>query len=321
MFTKKLLIISMLSTISLPVIADSWVAPHKDSYYSANNNYRFDVIPNAFEDNVEFPEWEGIKIIHGKCIGVLYKDNKAVWGRFLINDVAPVKAYIPDSGEYVITTDQWHNRGRLPIAIYSTDKKASIRSLIKVYCNIKELELGDGEKNIIHTASSESWDSDSMAFFGPKDEMFFMRLGWGQWLMIDLSSGNLIKENYDNRKYIRSWRDIDTKEDYEQKIDKLKQYRQKQLKKVVMQRLENAVETTEKNVQGRIAELRILYDIRTALKVCQQEKLKDLAGYIRGFGDDRRYWIRTDYKDGAKSGETKVYFLQQSVKETLEALQ
>lgn len=158
--------------------ADEWEAPKEREDYSPRRVHMLKVRP----DTDKGP---------GHCLGQLWsieKDKKTlVWSRPLINDTAPVQALVADSGDYVVTMDEWHEVGKLPLVIYGNDGR-----LIQVH-NLDSLGLA-GVRHIEVTVSSVWWSADAICFFGPKQEVLFIRLHWGQMLMVELSSGDVMDE-------------------------------------------------------------------------------------------------------------------------------
>ncbi len=166
------------------VRADQWEAPETREYASPTGKHRLKVIPNQ--------DWwkpPAKRKAERRCKGILYKirdgDRKEVWSRQLINDLIPVRAYVTDSGRYVVTMDEWHGVGKLPVVIYGPSG-----NLIKTH-DIDSLGLGDDIEHIDRTVSSYWWNQDAIIFFGPKEEKLFVRLHWGKTLIIDLQSGGV----------------------------------------------------------------------------------------------------------------------------------
>jgi hypothetical protein len=122
--------VTLLSAIAvlacgLRVFADSWPLPEPKKYYSESKQYYIEVVPRKlesqlkyFEDKVAKKEPAGSKpgVKDNYCKGIFYKQNEKgefekVWESRLSNDVAPVGALVSNSGEYVVTFDNWHSVG------------------------------------------------------------------------------------------------------------------------------------------------------------------------------------------------------------------
>lgn len=107
-----------------PAHADSWAPPETQAYLSADGMVLFTVTPrdivsplDYFEDSIEGREPAGVRRdgnVHPR--GLLERrgaDGRwvTIWEARLVNEVAPVSALVADSGEHVVTFDNWHFRG------------------------------------------------------------------------------------------------------------------------------------------------------------------------------------------------------------------
>lgn len=129
----------LILTGGLSVLADSWALPVPRKYHSENRRYYIMVIPRKlksqlsyFEDKVakKEPAGSGQSLEDNYCKGIFYRQNesgayKKVWEGRLSNDVAPVNVLVSNSGEYVVTFDNWHSvgYGDNVVAIYGRDGK------------------------------------------------------------------------------------------------------------------------------------------------------------------------------------------------------
>ncbi len=119
-------------------LADSWMPPHRQDYFSSDNAYSFTVLPREidnslsyFEDRVAGRGSAGQrKGGQGYCLGVLWKreadgSSSQVWRQGLRNDVAPASAMVSTSGDYVVTFDNWYSAGygKNTIVIYGPGGK------------------------------------------------------------------------------------------------------------------------------------------------------------------------------------------------------
>lgn len=107
-----------------PSCADSWRLPSKATYESCNHVFRLTVLPRQleaqlqyFEDKVEGVEPSGQDAGGlSQARGVLERRTgegewSPVWDGPLVNDVSPVSALVSDSGDHVVTFDNWHSMG------------------------------------------------------------------------------------------------------------------------------------------------------------------------------------------------------------------
>lgn len=161
--------------------ADEWAAPKKGEYYSASRKHVLRVAPSS--------TWP---YQHGNCVATLLKlgENppEKVWSRHLVNNLAPVDALVTDSGNYVVTLDEWGEAGTFPIVVYGKNGR-----LIRVH-TLDTLRVHPMEIKV--TVSNAWWREQAIPFFGPGEEFFFIRLRRGQMLMIQLSSGDLMDEQW-----------------------------------------------------------------------------------------------------------------------------
>ncbi len=100
-------------------LADTWMPPQRADYFSSDNAYSFTVLPR-----------EMYKDGQGYCLGVLWKwkadgSSSQVWRQALRNDVAPARAMVSTSGDYVVTFDNWYSKGygKNTIVIYGPGGK------------------------------------------------------------------------------------------------------------------------------------------------------------------------------------------------------
>jgi hypothetical protein len=128
---------------STPAIADEWLLPKIETYYSDDRLTRFTVTPRDltsqlkyFRDKLRGDSSAGQvpnspnKIARGK-LQLLTGDHWAtLWDHALVNDVAPVSALVVPGGRYVVTFDNWHSvgGGDNVVVIYGPNGSA-IRSL------------------------------------------------------------------------------------------------------------------------------------------------------------------------------------------------
>jgi hypothetical protein len=235
-------------------IADEWPSIEKKEFKSRSGKYVFVITPH--EDWPDHP---------GHCKGVLFKINGGklteVWSRYLINNVGPVHVFVTDSGRYVVTMDEWHRVGKLPVVIYGFRG-----DLIYVH-NIKSLGLEDDIEHIKMTISSYWWNEDAIIFFGPKEEYLFIRLHWGKMLVIELWNGELCDKN---------WHELNRK-----KWKKLHNYGKKKTEEIALAKLNSPDPDERKTGALIVGQLKI----RKAIPRLK-ELLCDKAYYTTQSGDD-----------------------------------
>jgi hypothetical protein len=159
--------------------ADQWKNPKPFEIKSTNGKFVLKVKPH--EKGLTQP---------GYCFGEFIKvgDVKpvTVWSRFLVNNYAPVEVFVPDSGKFVVTMDEWHQRGFLPIVIYGYNGE-----LIKIN-SLETINILNELEKIRITVSSAYWNENSLVFFNKEEDKIIIRLKWGKMIIIDLPSGNIV---------------------------------------------------------------------------------------------------------------------------------
>jgi hypothetical protein len=180
---KTLLIIPLVALVTThSVVGDEWTLAETHEYYSASRAYCLRVVPPKRSPAT-----------YGKCVGTLYKcvggrkEKAWVWSRYLINNYAPVNVYVADSGKYVVTMDEWHSMGLLPLVVYGPGGE-----LLNVHHLESLLNLKEDLSSIKVTVGSTWWDENAVVFFTQGDEVLCIRLHWGKLLFVRLSSGSLI---------------------------------------------------------------------------------------------------------------------------------
>ncbi|MDB4439553.1 hypothetical protein N9153_01370 [Planctomicrobium sp.] len=183
MFAHIAVGICLLSLFSSSSFADQWRRISKFEFASENKQHLLKIEPH--ERWVDKP---------GHCLATLYRvdgeEHIELWSRFLINNHAPVRVFVSNSGDFVVTMDEWHRVGKLPFVIYGPKGK-----LICVH-STDSLGLRDDIEHIKRTVSSYWWNENSINFFGPKEEVFYIRLHWGKILLLKLSNGDLMDDDW-----------------------------------------------------------------------------------------------------------------------------
>jgi hypothetical protein len=119
----NILFIVIFTLINNNIFADQSPLPTVKEYKSKNGQYKFTVKPRVLSGQLQYfvDAVDGIKNpgqLEGerdKCIGVLEKKTEKsyakIWEAALDNDVSPASALVSDSGNYVVTFDNWHRTG------------------------------------------------------------------------------------------------------------------------------------------------------------------------------------------------------------------
>jgi hypothetical protein len=276
MKTKRFLNIAFLiCALSFQARADSWGPVKKTEFFSENRKHMLKIEPH--------PDWPNKP---GHCRATLFRGQKKVWSRHLINNHAPVRVFVADSGQYVLTMDEWHSVGELPVVIYGPRGE-----LVRVH-STDSLGLKDDTLHIDRTISSYWWNENSISFFGPDEAKFFIRLHWGKWIVLDLRRGDLFQKE---EMFFRD----DLRKQHEQEWEKLVQYRQQTLAKHAIRMLGS------EEAQDR----------QTGALLSGQEKLKEAISRLRKLLDDKESFSTNVPKEW-----TRVYFVRKAAKEALEAM-
>lgn len=165
--TSRLTAILVLTVllVSNDTQADIWTVPAREKYYSPTNKCYFDVTPPEWStqqvENLE-QELERLRL-SGRTAddpprGLLFRKNRKgrfekVWGRDLINEVAPVDVLVPDACDYVVTLDNWYHSGYGDdiVVIYGTEG-----DLVKQF-SLEELLGPEDIRRISYSVSSRIW--------------------------------------------------------------------------------------------------------------------------------------------------------------------
>lgn len=275
------LVLLMAAGMALPTLADEWPPIEKREVFSAHRRHVLVIEPDAAEEPRP-----------GHCLATLFKqeDGKRtqVWSRCLINDDGPVRAFVADSGDYVLTMDEWGQVGTLPVVIYGPRG-----DLIRVH-NLDSLGLEDDILKIRQTLSSSWWNEDSISFFGADEERFFIRLHWGKWIVLELARGDVFKR-LKKADFLRD----DLYQEHKKKWNELKEYRQRELEAQAIARL--ASESARERAAGAL--------------VCGQEKFAKAVPGLKALLKDEEHYRTNQPKEW-----TRVYPVRKAAKEALEAM-
>jgi hypothetical protein len=258
--------------------ADSWTSPTKREISSNNGKYVFVVTPHT-----------GWTIKPGHCLGALYKveDNKRteVWSRNLINDVAPVEVFVADSGKYVVTMDEWHEVGKLPVVIYNI-----LGGLVYVH-STDTLGLKEDVQHIERTVSSYWWNQDSISFFGPDDKTFIIRLHWGKTLFLWLRDGDLMDDEW--YRICKDWL----------------------MPEAEWKAIHDFADTKIRKEGRALLDSKDASERKSGVLLCGQLKITSAIPRLKELLKDDQY-----YGTGLFTSWTRVYYVRKAAKDALEAM-
>lgn len=117
------------------------------------------------------------------------RTGRRVWERALVNDAAPLQAYIRDDGRFVVTLDEYRRGGaRHALVIYGEHGE-----LLRHFLLTDLLDKGDWAH--VHVERREIiWLQDARCAFEPKADRFVVNLAWGRKIHIDLKTLQVIRE-------------------------------------------------------------------------------------------------------------------------------
>jgi hypothetical protein len=176
--------------------------------------------------------------------------------------------------------DEWGDIGTFPVVIYG------YRGKLVIVHNIKSLILEDDVNNIKVTVGSFWWDEDSISFFGPDEEYFFIRLHWGRMLVFELSTGRLITNSDGIEK---------------EKWEKLQSYAERKIEETALLKLNS--QTPEERKTGCI--------------VVGQLMVKKAIPRLRELLNDESYILVLE--EGRSPG-VRAFYVRKAAKEALEAM-
>ena len=131
--------------------ADSWEAPTEQDYYSANQAYYLHVVPGDGAKHASAALYE--VVVDAEAGG----DALLKWSRELLNPTAPYQVLVADSGEYVVTSDDWGGLGYGPnvVVIYGPGGE-----LVKQFA-LEDLLTEEELAAVPLTVSSRWWRGDN----------------------------------------------------------------------------------------------------------------------------------------------------------------
>lgn len=210
-----ILVSASLLILSTCLKADSWSYPSENLVVESGNElYRFTAIFPSYESSGRsyhtLPPKDASSDTRNNrskhCIGTLEilgeEEPRELWRRKLINRVTPLDAIVTDNGKYTVTFDNWFGVGEDPIVIYDSRGKLIKRHSLKSLDLVRFTEGRQIDENtwtseglITRSISSVYWRRDALTFLSEDQERLFVRMHWGHVLAIELSNGNLLKEN------------------------------------------------------------------------------------------------------------------------------
>lgn len=172
-----------------PLHADR-APPTVSQVESVNGKYVFRVVPN----------WGKVPPQPGTCQGELYLcvdgDLKLQWKRPLINNIAPTRAFVANSGKYVVTICELVNETNLEVPVVIYDRQGF---LVNVWGRLEQLD--PSLMGFISNKKGTDWLEESLFLFGSDDGSFIIRTGVGQLFVFDTERGALIDERWkENRR-------------------------------------------------------------------------------------------------------------------------
>ena len=154
----------LICLIVFSLFADQWFPAKTEKYYSKNREYYLKVIP-------------GCCIIKKQksCFGILYKTkkfarDKKIWEIALDNNVAPVDVIVSESGDYIITFDNWHQKGYGDNVIVIYDKKGNLLKKFSLEEVLTKYEIS----KIPISVSSRWWGTGH--FIDEENEVLILRI-------------------------------------------------------------------------------------------------------------------------------------------------
>jgi hypothetical protein len=131
-------------------VADSWLAPFEQDYYSADKAYYLHAVPGDGATYAQGALYE--VVVDAEVSG----DALIKWSRDLENPIAPHKVLVANSGEYVVTFDEWGRVGYGPNAVVIYGPEGEV---IKKYA-LEDLLTEDEIAAVPTTVSSRWWGGD-----------------------------------------------------------------------------------------------------------------------------------------------------------------
>jgi hypothetical protein len=134
--------------------ADSWLAPTEKDYYSAASVCRFHVVPGDGNAHAHGTLFRTVGDVMDEDVDV--EEEATEWSVDLENPYSPHKVLVADSGDYVVTFDEWGRVGYGPnvVVIYGPEGE-----VIKKY-DLEDLLTKEEITMVPTTVSSRWWGGD-----------------------------------------------------------------------------------------------------------------------------------------------------------------
>lgn len=179
MSTVRNFLLAITVTIPSALVADQWSAPRQDRINSSNGNFYLAIKPH--DDPETHPN---------NCRATLFHraNGKRTerWSRFLVNEVAPVMAFVSNQGKFVVTLNEWYFVGTHPVVLYD------VNGAVVHEHTIKTLGIRDADLKLDRSFSGIWWNANAVAFFSQDESVFFIRLKTQQVLVIKLATGDTV---------------------------------------------------------------------------------------------------------------------------------
>jgi hypothetical protein len=158
--------------------ADSWPGARPQAFASANGTHIFRTRPP------QLANWSG----HAQGAVVTLGDGgreTVMWSRELVN--IPVRAFITDDGQHVVTFDTWAKLGyEHSLVIYGARG-----AVVADYALESLLSAGDIARSVVHTATTRRWLQDASISFDDRGQAIVIALQWGKVIRVALSTGQI----------------------------------------------------------------------------------------------------------------------------------
>lgn len=115
---RRIVLAVVLLAAAIPALPDSWSMPERETFDSANGQWRLVVIPKRLESQLAYfqDKVEGRVEAKGdnRARAELFRQTRGIWRLMkrwrLVNEAAPVSALVANDGT-VVTFDNWHAMG------------------------------------------------------------------------------------------------------------------------------------------------------------------------------------------------------------------